>query len=452
MITDSKWNPKFHVFPQNGGWANDPNGLCQINGLYHVFYQYRPDAADGSGRVFWGHSVSEDLLHWEFKGAPIAPDTDLDKNGAYSGSALVENGVMKLFYTGNVKLPGDYDYTTAGRLSNTILVESRDGGATFTPKKAVMTNADYPADISCHIRDPKVWKEDGKYYMVLGARTKADKGEVILFSSNDTEHWKTEKVLTTKDPFGYMWECPDLFMLGGRKFLSLCPQGVKADGILYNNIYQSGYFTVDNGQLQDFTEWDRGFDFYAPQSFVDEQGRRLFIGWMGMSDSPFPNPSTKVGWQHMLTLPRVLETYEKDGKMKIAQRLLPEIGLLHGAAEEIKVGTDSRPYSCFHAEIENAGGDFSVRFGDMELHYSQAQGRMALLFTNWGNSIGAGRSGRRAIVGDVHKLDIVIDVSSAEIFVNDGEEVFTTRIYPESALPLHTYGKGLSGRIYELNV
>jgi beta-fructofuranosidase len=136
--------------------------LCQINGLYHVFYQYRPDAADGSGRVFWGHSVSEDLLHWEFKGAPIAPDTDLDKNGAYSGSALVENGVMKLFYTGNVKLPGDYDYTTAGRLSNTILVESRDGGATFTPKKAVMTNADYPADISCHIRDPKVWKEDGK--------------------------------------------------------------------------------------------------------------------------------------------------------------------------------------------------------------------------------------------------------------------------------------------------
>ncbi|MCI1381268.1 MAG: hypothetical protein LKG80_08960, partial [Lachnospiraceae bacterium] len=130
MITDSKWNPKFHVFPQNGGWANDPNGLCQINGLYHVFYQYRPDAADGSGRVFWGHSVSEDLLHWEFKGAPIAPDTDLDKNGAYSGSALVENGVMKLFYTGNVKLPGDYDYTTAGRLSNTILVESRDGGAT----------------------------------------------------------------------------------------------------------------------------------------------------------------------------------------------------------------------------------------------------------------------------------------------------------------------------------
>ena len=74
MITDSKWNPKFHVFPQNGGWVNDPNGLCQINGLYHVFYQYRPDAADGSGRVFWGHSVSEDLLHWEFKGAPIAPE------------------------------------------------------------------------------------------------------------------------------------------------------------------------------------------------------------------------------------------------------------------------------------------------------------------------------------------------------------------------------------------
>lgn len=452
MINDSRWNPKFHIFPQDGGWVNDPNGLCQTDGVYHAFYQYRPDAADGSGRVFWGHSVSQDLVHWEFKGAPIAPDTDLDRDGAYSGSALVEDGVMKLYYTGNVKLPGDYDYTKAGRLSNTILVESRDGGSSFTPKKAVMTNADYPADISCHIRDPKVWKEGGKYYMVLGARTKADKGEVICFSSEDARHWKTEKILTTDEPFGYMWECPDLFALGGEKFLSVCPQGVKPDGILYNNIYQSGYFTLQDGRLQDFTEWDRGFDFYAPQSFEDEQGRRLLIGWMGMSDSPFPNPSTRVGWQHMLTLPRVLETYEKDGKIRIAQRLIPEIGLLHGAPEEIRPGTDSRPHSCFHAELVNRGGDFSVRFGDMELHYSEAQGRMALLFTSWSGSLGAGRSGRRAIVGNARKLDIVIDVSSAEIFVNDGEEVFTTRIYPEGALPLHTYGKGLSGRIYELNV
>ena len=452
MITDSRWNPKFHIFPQDGGWVNDPNGLCQTDGVYHAFYQYRPDAADGSGRVFWGHSVSQDLVHWEFKGAPIAPDTDLDRDGAYSGSALVEDGVMKLYYTGNVKLPGDYDYTKAGRFSNTILVESRDGGSSFTPKRAVMTNADYPADISCHIRDPKVWKEGGKYYMVLGARTKADKGEVICFSSEDATHWKTEKILTTDEPFGYMWECPDLFALGGEKFLSVCPQGVKPDGILYNNIYQSGYFTLQDGRLQDFTEWDRGFDFYAPQSFEDEQGRRLLIGWMGMSDSPFPNPSTRVGWQHMLTLPRVLETYEKDGKIRIAQRLIPEIGLLHGAPEEIRPGTDSRPHSCFHAELVNRGGDFSVRFGDMELHYSEAQGRMALLFTSWSGSLGAGRSGRRAIVGNARKLDIVIDVSSAEIFVNDGEEVFTTRIYPEGALPLHTYGKGLSGRIYELNV
>ncbi len=452
MITDSRWNPKFHIFPQDGGWVNDPNGLCQTDGVYHAFYQYRPDAADGSGRVFWGHSVSQDLVHWEFKGAPIAPDTDLDRDGAYSGSALVEDGVMKLYYTGNVKLPGDYDYTKAGRFSNTILVESRDGGSSFTPKRAVMTNADYPADISCHIRDPKVWKEGGKYYMVLGARTKADKGEVICFSSEDARHWKTEKILTTDEPFGYMWECPDLFALGGEKFLSVCPQGVKPDGILYNNIYQSGYFTLQDGRLQDFTEWDRGFDFYAPQSFEDEQGRRLLIGWMGMSDSPFPNPSTRVGWQHMLTLPRVLETYEKDGKIRIAQRLIPEIGLLHGAPEEIRPGTDSRPHSCFHAELVNRGGDFSVRFGDMELHYSEAQGRMALLFTSWSGSLGAGRSGRRAIVGNARKLDIVIDVSSAEIFVNDGEEVFTTRIYPEGALPLHTYGKGLSGRIYELNV
>jgi beta-fructofuranosidase len=446
MICNDKWNPKFHIFPEQGGWVNDPNGLCQIDGIYHVFCQYRPDAPDGSGTVAWGHFTSKDLLHWQFVNEPIRPDSALDKDGAFSGSALVENGRLFVLYTGNVQP----DEKT--RLSNTILVSSANAGRTFGPKRAVMTNADYPTDISCDIRDPKVWKEGGAYKLILGARTKADKGEVLLFSSQDLYAWRLETTLTTDTPFGYMWECPGIFSLGDKTFLSVCPQGVKADGMLYNNIYQSGYFTLKDGKLSDFTEWDRGFDFYAPQEFADESGRKILIGWEGLSDSPYQNPSVELGWQHMLTLPRVLEPYEKDGRIRIAQRPAPKLKELYSTEEDIQAGKDSRPYSCFIAQLANTGGSFTVHYGDLELNYDDVTGRFAMAFTAWNSSIGAGRSARRAQVDGVRSLTLVVDVSSVEAFVNDGEEVFTTRIYPDGPLPLHTYGAGLSGKIYDIKI
>lgn len=78
---------------------------------------------------------------------------------------------MSLFYTGNVKNLGDYNYVTNGRESNTILAVSKDGEK-IESKKLLMTNADYPDDMTCHVRDPKVWKEGGRYYMVQGAKNK----------------------------------------------------------------------------------------------------------------------------------------------------------------------------------------------------------------------------------------------------------------------------------------
>lgn len=134
-----RWRPAFHVAPPVG-WLNDPNGLCQKDGIYHAFFQMAPFEPQG-GLKFWGHSVSQDLIHWEFKGVPMLPDQPYDCHGAYSGSALVEGDQMSLFYTGNVKNLGDYNYVTNGRESNTILAVSKDGEK-IESKKLLMTNAD----------------------------------------------------------------------------------------------------------------------------------------------------------------------------------------------------------------------------------------------------------------------------------------------------------------------
>ena len=121
-----RWIPLLHAATPVG-WLNDPNGLCQMGDTYHAFFQMSPFEPEG-GLKFWGHCESKDLLHWEFTGVPMLPDQPYDCHGAYSGSALVEDGKMYLFYTGNVKQSGDYNYITNGRESNTILAVSSNGG------------------------------------------------------------------------------------------------------------------------------------------------------------------------------------------------------------------------------------------------------------------------------------------------------------------------------------
>ena len=117
--------PRFHLFPQSG-WLNDPNGLCQLDGIHHIFFQYSPDEPKG-GEKTWGHYSTKDFINYEFTGVFMKPDMPEDASGVYSGCAYVEDGQMYIYYTGNVKHPGDYDYILEGRESNTILVTSQDG-------------------------------------------------------------------------------------------------------------------------------------------------------------------------------------------------------------------------------------------------------------------------------------------------------------------------------------
>lgn len=179
IVNGDEWRNKFHLMAPIG-WINDPNGLCYFKGLYHVFYQYSPLDAKG-GLKFWGHYTSPDMVNWTEHEVALFPDIASDVDGVYSGSALVHNDEMYLFYTGNVKHKGDHDYILTGREQNVIMVKSTDG-FNFSEKQVLLTNEDYPKNMGLHVRDPKVWEEDGVFYMVLGARSIDDKGYVLLLS------------------------------------------------------------------------------------------------------------------------------------------------------------------------------------------------------------------------------------------------------------------------------
>lgn len=428
-VQKDQWRPLLHVAPPFG-WLNDPNGLCQYRGTYHAFYQFAPFQAD-CGLKFWGHCTSSDLLHWQFQGAPLMPDEPFDCHGVYSGSALVEDGKMYLYYTGNVKKSGDYDYVNDGRESSTVLAVSEDGFC-FEGKELLMTNADYPADITLHVRDPKVWKQDGVYYMVQGARTKDNVGVVLIFSSEDKRNWHYIGRIEPKEKFGYMWECPDLFELDGQTVLCVSPQGVEQDGLKYANKYQSGICLLDGdfrGRTKPgaFRELDGGFDFYAPQSFQAEDGRRILIGWMGMADDgSYTNKTVLNGWQNTLTLPRELSL--EDGI--VCQNPVRELDGWWNEEISFKNTFQGKTDTCFELDLHPEGGDVRVTlFGGLMLRYLSKEKIFRMEFTD--RELGCGRTMRGREMELLTDMRIVADVSCVEVFLNGGRDVFSTRCYPK---------------------
>jgi len=425
---------RFHLQPPVG-WLNDPNGLCVYGGQYHAFFQYGPFDVNG-GVKHWGHAVSTDLLHWEQLPVMLYPDEPFDCHGAYSGSALVEDGTMYLYYTGNVKHPGNFDYIKEGRGHNVCLAVSKDG-VTLDSKQCLLTNRDYPAGLTCHVRDPKVFAYEGRYYMVLGARTLEDKGEVLVLESTDKLRWTHINTLTTPEPFGYMWECPDLFCLDGQWYLAVSPQGIQCQ-----NVYGCGWFAIHGDwrgdcTLSEFHELDAGFDYYAPQSFVDGNGRRIQIGWMGMPDEPtYGNaPTVACGWQHCMTAPREL-TAGAGGV--VLQQPVREIEHHYASVRMGEGSLEVAGDTCFDVVVGGVDGAFTaIVDGELKLAFVPAGGelpaRFEMRFTDEGRaSAGCGRTVRWEPVDEVRNVRIVGDVSSVEVFVNDGALVFSTRIYPEA--------------------
>lgn len=445
-VNEDPYRLKFHLMPPIG-WMNDPNGLCWYNGNYHVYYQYRPFNAEGTGVVFWGHYTSPDLLNWTQQPVFLSPSETWDLHGVYSGSALVTEDGLYLYYTGNVKHPGEHDYILTGRGHNVGLAITQDG-IKADSNQLLLENKDYPEDMTCHVRDPKVWEQDGRYYMVLGARTKEDRGEILVYESEDKVNWKHINTITTPQVFGYMWECPDLFVLDGQCIVSMSPQGVNQSGNHYQNIYTCGYFPLYGDfrgeyTLGEFVESDMGFDYYAPQTFEAPDGRRIVIGWMGMPDADYSNPTAARGWQHGMSVPRELRW---DGE-KIITVPIKELEQLRGAKTELEFSGEATCELADGADIciANDAEELRVLLGDSsEIIYEKG-----LLTLKFSEASGSGRVQRVAEVSELKSLRILKDTSSLELFINDGEQVMTSRWYPESADCMKVIGNG-SAIVYEM--
>lgn len=434
----------YHIMaPAN--WINDPNGLIQYKGEYHVFYQHHP-YDENWGPMHWGHVKSKDCIHWEHCPVAIAPGDEFDKGGCFSGSAVDNNGELTLIYTGHNYI--DEEQNTFYETQN--IAVSKDG-VTFEKYENNPVIAEPPADSIHHFRDPKVWKHEDKWYMVVGNSTKDNIGRVILYTSPDLRKWDYVGVLaTSKGELGYMWECPDFFKLGDKYVLSFSPQGIEKKDGKYPNLFQTGYivgdYDYDKNEFKhgDFYEFDNGHDFYAVQTFLDDKGRRIAIGWMDMWESHMP--TKEDGWCGALTMPREL-TLGDDNKIKMNP--IEEIELLREeciSSEENVIVSENNSFKIKTSEkmleidvtfdiLNSDSKELGLKINgsdeeELVLKYDTDASQLTIDCSKYGKEQD---STRKADVSKNSKLSlrVFLDRSSIEVFINDGEAVITSRIYPQ---------------------
>ncbi|MGG2066763.1 glycoside hydrolase family 32 protein [Bacillus sp. S14(2024)] len=450
-VNNCSWRQTFHIQPETG-LLNDPNGFSYYNGEYHLFYQWFP-LGPVHGLKYWYHTKSKDLVHWENAGIGIEPRNDYDSHGAYSGSAIEHEGKLYLFYTGNTR-----DEKWVRKPYQCIAIMDETGKINKLEHSVIQ---EVPNGYTDHFRDPKVWKKGKMFYAVIGAQREDETGCVVLYRSPDLLQWSYEGELQINlNHFGYMWECPDYFELHDRGVLLFSPQGLKPKGDHYHNIYQSGYILGDKLDVKQlsmshgsFQELDRGFDFYAPQTMLDTEGRRILVGWMGLPEINYP--TDKNGWAHCLTLPREL-LVRGD---KLIQRPVKELQALRKQQYKIKdmICNEQKMYEGFTGTAyemiceftnENAT-EYGIAFRVSEnertvVKYHALERKVILDRTHSGEAVGESYGTKRKCSVDAQtiKFHLFVDTSSVEIFINDGEEVFTGRIFPRTdSKEIHFFAK-----------
>lgn len=298
--------PDFHVSSPIG-WINDPNGWSVFQGEYHLFFQYHPYNTHW-GPMHWGHMKTSDFVKWERMPVAMAPDMQYDKDGCFSGSAIENNGEHILMYT------GVYEEETNGKkeMYQVQCIAVGDGTQyTKIENNPVITAKMLPEGCNIHdFRDPKIWMKDGVYYAVIGSKDKDNDGQVVMFKSKDLKKWEYVNSLDqSKQRYGAMWECPDLFELDGQDVLITSPQFMKAEGLEFHNgngtMCIIGKIDTNNKLIRNkIHAIDYGLDFYAPQTLEATDGRRIMIGWMQSWDN-YITPE-EFEWSGMMSIPRVL--------------------------------------------------------------------------------------------------------------------------------------------------
>ncbi|MCC6460544.1 MAG: glycoside hydrolase family 32 protein [Saprospiraceae bacterium] len=464
--------PQFHFSPEQH-WMNDPNGMVYYDGEYHLFYQYYPGATVW-GPMHWGHAVSTDLVHWTHLPVALYPDDNLGM--IFSGSAVVDwNNTSGFGSAGKPPLvaiftqhlmagekAGRHDFQTQG------IAYSTDRGRTWTKYAG---NPVIPNTKAIHdFRDPKMFWDKGsrQWVMVMAAGD-----HVMIWGSPDLKHWTHLSDFGREwGAHGGVWECPDLFRLPvegstEQKWVLLlsinpgAPNGGSGTQYFVGD-FDGKTFVPDPSFVPSIAKgkglWiDYGRDNYAGVTWSDipeQDGRRLFLGWMGNWDYAQVVP-TGV-WRSAMTLPRSLSLRRSGEGYRLLSAPVRELQRLRQKAQTIPAGPikgtlpldTPAPLREIDLTLDWNGAAQAAPLG---LELFNAKGERVLLGydpvaqelfmdrTQSGNLdfspkfSSKDRAPYRA-TGKRLRLHVFIDLASVEVFADDGGAVMTGIFFPTENL------------------
>lgn len=415
----------YHLEPQKG-LLNDPVGLVYFKNRYHVFYQWNPYKKDHSSKE-WGHFSSKDLIHWVPHESGLKPDQEYDRNGVYSGSSVVINDRLYAYYTGNRK-------EGQKRIVRQCLAVSEDG-VHFQKEGPVL---EVPSGFTPHFRDPRVLRHTSKLEMYIGAQSKDRSGNILKYSSENGRNWTYERIVGQSLRYN-MIECPDMIRTDeGNLWLYCLQKRDSKDDTCLESIAVYQLQSTDFDQKVDLDRnWeylDAGFDCFAAQTLKAPDGRTIMFSWMNrLKDDQEKMLADTSEHIHCLTLPRELSV--KNGKLR--QKPARELFELF---ESVPMDHPTPEQREWMAQIKPQDRSFSIEFndGEAQITWDRKNGSFTLFRKDWAEEEWEERTSR------IQKLDCVqifMDVSSIEVFVNDGEKVLSARIFPKTAHPaLRWYG------------
>ncbi|WP_029187071.1 glycoside hydrolase family 32 protein [Streptococcus suis] len=434
VTLDPTFRPKRHFVPEIG-WINDPNGFVYFKGEYHLFYQFNPYESVW-GPMHWGHAKSKDLVHWEHLPVALAPDKEYDKDGCFSGSAIVKDDTLWLMYTGHI-------VNEDGSVSQVQNMAYSTDGIYFEKiaQNPVATEELLPEEVIANdFRDPKIFEKDDRYYSVVATKHKDGVGCIVLLGSDDLLDWQFESIfLKGQAHQGHVWECPDYFEVDGQEYLIVSPMRYqKEDNDFVNinsNIFVTGHVDWDKKvfEADSFKEIDHGHDFYAAQTTQGPEGDRVMIAWMHTWGRPLVTNDLGHKWYGQMTLPRLLKQSENGLK-----QVLP--AGIWNSFDDIEIGQVIQVPSKLSLKLDDSL-DLKLGTDQDYLQFGYDKERQEVYIDR--SSLKIQQAGeeewstvRRAMTVNATDLLVLIDTNCLEIFVNDGQETLTSTFYVEGQTSL----------------
>lgn len=446
-VNNEKWRPQYH-FTAPVSWMNDPNGLIYYKGWYHLFYQYNPKNCNWAS-MHWGHAVSKDMIRWKDMPIALKPDQPYDNHpegGCFSGSAIEKDGIMYVIYTATTKKDGQ-------TIQTQCIAYSSDGVNFEKYSGNPVVERPFPDKVD-DFRDPKVLEYKGKWYMVvggsIGGAEKGGDGRVFLYESENIFDWIYKgEILVSNGKMGTMFECPDLFEINGKWILTCSPMNHPS---LNKAQYCVGQMDFEHGEykIEKIGTLDAGFDYYAPQTFLDKNGNRIMVawqnGWLWMPWCEGWGPTSVENWRGTFSIPRVVSMNAEDEICLYPIQELQTLTQSTKCLKDVRVTRDKycitpdnprsfqlvmcldvkKIHSCY-LEIGVLGKEEQVTVISLDLLEN-----ILSLDKNNGDLYMQGRMNR--IIQrekDEIELMILVDRSSVEVYLQQGRYCITSNVYPE---------------------